>query len=70
MLTTIDRELRAHRARTGLTQEQVARRVGTSKQSVMNWECGKHAMSYEDAWKLADLYGCTLDELGGRQCSR
>ena len=60
--------LRALRARDDLTQQQVADRVGVSACSVANYESGASTPSYRVAWKLADLYGVTLDELGGRTC--
>ena len=66
MTTTLQNELRANRARKSLTQTDVADHLGVTKQTVMCWERGKHALTYEQAWKLADLYGVTLDELGGR----
>ena len=33
---------------------------------IMNYENGKGGIGYETAWALADLFGVTLGELGGR----
>src|SRR5712671_216786 len=41
-----------HRGRTGLTQRQLAERVGVSRGSVQNWEAG---LSYPDAQHLQGL---------------
>ena len=51
------------RKRRGLTQEEFAREVGVSRQSVYKWESGK---SYPEAAKLMEirrLYGISVDEL-------
>ena len=51
------------RKRRGLTQEEFAREVGVSRQSVYKWESGK---SYPEAAKLMEirrLYGVSVDEL-------
>lgn len=58
--------LRSLRARDRLTQKDVAEKVGVNIQTITNYEDGKSSPSYETAWKLADLYGVTLGELGGR----
>ena len=31
-----------------------------------NYELGRSIMGYETAWMIADYYGVSLDELGGR----
>lgn len=64
---TLAANLRAFRARDRLTQEEVASKVGITPSSVVNYESGKSAPSYEIAWRLADLYCVTLGELGGRK---
>ncbi|WP_417046249.1 helix-turn-helix domain-containing protein [Enorma massiliensis] len=38
----------------------------TTTELLDNYEGGVSGMSLENAWKLANFYGCTLDELGGR----
>lgn len=58
--------LRSLRARYDLTQEEVASRIGVSTGTIINYESGDSKPSYEVAWRLADLYGVTLGELGGR----
>lgn len=58
--------LRAERARARRTQEEVAAAVGVDPATVSNYESGASAPSYETAWRLADYYGVTLDQLGGR----
>ena len=59
--------LRALRAREGLTQEEVASKVNVKNGTIINYENGKSSPSYETAWRLADLYKVSLGELGGRR---
>lgn len=59
-------KLRGYRAEANLTQEQVGELVGMDKSSIGKYEQGIAGMDYETAWDLADLYGVSLDEIGGR----
>ena len=54
------------RRRTGMSQYEVARRLGIDQSSVAYWETGKRAPRASLLVKLADLYCCTIDELMGR----
>lgn len=58
--------LRGLRAKRRMTQAEVAEAVGMNINTISNYENGDSSMSYEAAWKLADLYGVPLCELGGR----
>lgn len=60
-------ELRAHRAKAQLSQEQVGAVCDVDKSSIGKYEQGVAGISYEAMWDLADLYGVSLDELGGRE---
>jgi transcriptional regulator with XRE-family HTH domain len=56
------RELRdAH----GLTQEQLAHEVGVTVKAVYMWERGTRTPHLKQAARLADILGCTIDELAG-----
>src|SRR6266849_1944915 len=50
--------LQRHRGRTGLTQRELAARVGVSRGSVQDWEAG---LSYPDAQHLHALIGAFLE---------
>lgn len=63
---TIAGELRAHRAKKNVTQREVAEAIGANNSTVGMWE-QRAGVSLEDAWKLADYYGVSLDELAGRR---
>lgn len=51
------------RKKAGLTQMQVANKLGITDSAVNQWERGKTFPKTEQLPKLARLYGCTVDEL-------
>lgn len=51
------------REKAGLTQEKVAKALGIDQSAVSQWETGKTAPRAGLLVKLADMYGCTVDEL-------
>lgn len=55
--------LKAARINNNLTQEEVAKKVGKSKNTIQNYENGKRIPNIETAKKLATLFGLTVDDL-------
>ncbi len=55
--------LKLYRKQSGLTQEEVAEKLGVSRQAVAKWENGDTIPDVEMCIALADLYGTTLDGL-------
>ena len=53
------------RKQLGLTQDELAERVGTSKQIVSRYELGQRSPKIGMANKFAEALGTTLDELLG-----
>ena len=51
------------RKRAGLTQKSVAQKLGKTQGAVSNWEKGRWTPTIKDVWKLAQLYGCSMDDL-------
>ena len=51
------------RLRMGLSQEEVAERMGVDQSAVSFWETGKTRPRAALLVKLAGLYCCTVDEL-------
>jgi len=47
----------------GLSQEQVAEKIGISRQAYAKWEKGTSIPDVEKCMALADLYGTTIDSL-------
>ena len=55
------------RKRTGMTQAEVAKRLGVNQSSVAYWETGRNIPRASMLVKLADLYCCSMDQLLGRE---
>lgn len=55
------RELRFHSQ--GMTQQQLAERVGVTRQTVNAIEGGKYSPSLEVAFKIARVFGRPLEEV-------
>lgn len=51
------------RKRAGLSQEQVAEKLGVSRQTISKWETGESVPDIYQSKKLAKIYSLTLDEL-------
>lgn len=60
---TLGERIRACRLQANLTQEQVAEAMRISRQAVTKWESGQTAPSTENLFKLAELFGTTVDFL-------
>jgi transcriptional regulator with XRE-family HTH domain len=58
--------LRELRARRGLTQDHVAKRLGVHESAVSRWESGSRFPTGEDLVALADLFEVSTDDLLGR----
>ena len=57
--------LRTARQAYGLTQGQLAIRLGVTRQAISKWEHGQSQPDLSNLRQLAELYGCTVDELLG-----
>ena len=51
------------RKKSGLSQEEVAGRLGVSRQTISKWELDETLPDIRQSKKLANLYGLSLDEL-------
>ena len=50
------------RTKAGWSQEFVARQMGVSRATIVNWERGNTKPSISKAVKLAKLFGITVEE--------
>lgn len=55
--------LRTIRIAAGLSQTELARRIGVNQSSIADWERGKCFPEIGNAIKLAKTLHCSLDEL-------
>ncbi len=55
--------LKRYRTQNGLTQEELAEKLGVSRQAVAKWERGESVPDIGSCMKLAEIYGVTVDIL-------
>lgn len=53
------------RKKSGYSQQELADRLGVTRQTISNWECGQGAPALDKAGELAAIYGISLDDLVG-----
>lgn len=55
--------LKIFRKKSGYTQEQIAEKIGVSRQAIAKWENGDAMPDVENIIALADVYEVTVDSL-------
>lgn len=65
----ISRAIKRLRNNAGLTQVELAERIGISQGSLSSYENGKDIPSVNTLIRMADVFKCTLDELVERRVS-
>ena len=60
---TLGERIKEQRKSCGLSQEKLAELVGVSRQAVTKWETDQSAPSTEKLFKLAEIFGTTVDLL-------
>ena len=56
-------QIKANRKRLALSQEDVARRIFVSRQTMSSWETGKTYPDVQSLLLLSNLFGVSIDEL-------
>ena len=59
--------LKLLRKERGLSQRELAAEVGVTQQCISEWERGGMEPTLSYLWKLADLFGVSIDVLCGRK---
>lgn len=54
-------------AEKGLSQSALGREIHLSQSAISAWLCKTKEPSIESLWILADYFGCTIDQLVGRE---
>lgn len=62
-MTRLENSLQGARKKAGLSQEEVAEKLGVSRQTISKWELGETLPDIRQAKYLSVLYHLTLDEL-------
>ena len=60
-------KIKAYRKRHGLSQEELARRLGIDRSSVAKWESGCNTPKLAHLLALAKIFHCSIDELIDRK---
>lgn len=60
---TIRLKIRQLREAAGMTQGELAREVGVTQTALSGYEHSAHMPPLETAAKIADVLGCTIDEM-------
>ena len=63
----LGKQLKLHREQKGYSQNQIAEYLGTTRQTISNWENDKTIIDSHFLIRLADFYQISLDELCGRK---
>ena len=61
--TRITNTIRAARESAGLTQAELASRVGVTRQTLLAIEQGKYSPTLELAFQISRVFGVSLDDL-------
>lgn len=59
----LSERIKENRIRCGLSQEKLAEKMNVSRQAVTKWESGQSAPSTENLFRLAQVFGTTVDLL-------
>ena len=60
---TIGERIREERTKAGLSQEQLAGKLGVSRSAVAKWESGNGIPDIDNLITLSDMFSITIDEL-------
>lgn len=59
----MDNDVRRRRSAAGLSQSDLAERAGVSRQTIISLEKGRFDPSISLAFKLAEIFGCAIEEI-------
>ncbi|MBQ8696285.1 MAG: helix-turn-helix transcriptional regulator [Clostridia bacterium] len=60
--TIVGENIQHYRRRQGLTQHQLARRIGVTYQAISKWETGKSTPDIALLPELARVFECRIDD--------
>ena len=62
-MTTVGRNIKEVRERIGLSQADLAEKVGVKQQRISSWESGDRKPKYPMLSKMSRIFNCHPDEL-------
>lgn len=63
----LGKNIKKFRTLKGFSQEQLANKVGLSRQTITNWENGYREPDLDKAFKLAEILDVSLEDLLGKE---
>jgi putative transcriptional regulator len=61
--TRVTNSIRSIRESAGMTQAELARRIGVTRQTLIAIEQGRYSPTLELAFQISRVFGASLDEL-------
>lgn len=62
----ITKNLLYYRKKSGLTQKELAEKIGVKNTAVSNWESGNNSIDIETLFSACEIFGVTLNDMYGR----
>lgn len=63
MTTMLETKIREYRAKFGMSQEELAERVGVRRETIVHLENGRYNPSLRLAMNIAKIFGATVEEI-------
>lgn len=63
MYRMIKNRIKEYRAKHDMEQEELAEKVGVRRETIGNLEKGNYSPSLELAWKIAETFDVTIEEI-------
>lgn len=63
MTGDLETKIREYRAKLGISQEELAERVGVRRETIVHLENGRYNPSLRLAMSIADVFGATVEEI-------
>jgi len=63
----MDNKLKIYRAKNDITQENLANKVGVTRQTITAIETGRYNPSLELALRLAEYFDCSVEDMFARE---
>lgn len=62
----IAKNLLYYRKKSGLTQKELAEKLGVKNTAVSNWESGNNSIDIETLFSACEIFGVTLNDMYGK----
>lgn len=63
MISMIKNRMKEYRAKSGMSQEELANATGVRRETISNLEKGKYNPSLVLAWNIAKQFGVNIEEV-------